>query len=87
MVIWKATIPIDKGTCEVSMPEGARPLSVQMQHRMPRLWFLCNPDAPIEKRTVRWFGTGHDAQAAKELGFLGTVQLHNGNLVFHAFID
>lgn len=87
MVIWKIEIPVCD-SASVSIPDDARFLAVQLQRDIPCLWFLCTAGAPVVQRTIRWCGTGHP-RPDDELGgeYLGTIQMDNGTLVFHAFID
>jgi hypothetical protein len=80
--IWKWTLQPGKTTIE--MPKDAEILTVQTQFHEPQLWALVDPGNNIEIREFITVGTGHSIE--KELGkYIGTFQLHNGSLVFHAF--
>ena len=59
-----------------------------MQRETPCLWALVNPDAPMETRTFRVVGTGHDIppDGADYLWYhVGTFQMHGGYFVGHLF--
>lgn len=68
----------------ISMPQGARVLTVQMQHSNPCLWVWVDPDAPLEERTFRIAGTGH-AIVERGAAYIGTFQMRHGDVVFHVF--
>ena len=84
--IWKFPVPI-QDTIRVSMPVGAKILCAQMQQGNPYIWALVDSQKPIEEVSFLWRGTGHPTE--DEVGFLhhyvGTVQMADGNLVFHLF--
>lgn len=69
----------------VEMPEGAEILCIQTQYGIPCVWALVQPDAPLTKRTVETFGTGHNVPENANRKYIGTYQLRKGNLVFHCF--
>lgn len=80
----------------ISMPEGATILKVARRdghtvvlgvgaHEAVELWALVDPDAPMRERVIRAAGTGHPMPDAAELTYLDTVQVRNGQLVFHFF--
>lgn len=84
LVVWKATLQWPADSQQVAFPEGSQLLTVQMQGRSLCIWALVNPDMPPVKYDIRTCGTGH--QVDPDVGsYLGTFQLHDGNLVFHAF--
>lgn len=69
----------------VELPVGAVPLCVQVQHGAPCLWALVDSTAPKESKSIVIHGTGHSI--SETVGqYLGTFQLDNGYLVFHAFL-
>lgn len=81
--IWKFSVPI-QDRFAIDMPVNARVLSVQVQHGQPQMWVLGDPYAPKESRSFIMYGTGHDMP--NDPGeFVGTFQVHGGNLVFHLF--
>lgn len=80
--IWKFEIPVAE-SFGVGMPSGAEILSVQVQRGFPCVWAIVDSEAP---QTTRYFcirGTGHPLG---EVGkYIGTFQVHGGELVFHLF--
>lgn len=70
---------------EYLIPKDAKFLSVQVQHGKPRMWFLVDPEAKLERRRFSGFGTGHEVSTEGLKDFLGTFQLDEGALVFHVF--
>lgn len=80
--IWKYDLEIDDRQI-VEMPEGAELLSVQMQRDRLRLWALVDPIAHKVAHNIIVHGTGHPVG---DVGlFIGTVQTHGGQLVWHVF--
>ena len=79
--------PLDiQDEATVMMPIGARVLSVQVQNGRPCLWAAVDPtETEIEKRLFRIAGTGHPIHDDVVDGFIGTIQLYDGKLVFHVF--
>lgn len=81
--IWKFPLVICD-TQGVTMPEGAKPLAVQLQGDTLCLWALVDPDAPKVCNTIDIRGTGHPCP--DHLGeHIGTFQLSGGALIFHVF--
>ena len=71
---------------ELTLPRGARLLTVQEQRGELMLWALVDPEAPTETRDFRIAGTGHLIdEDANTLRYVGTVQMSNGSLVWHVF--
>ena len=58
----------------ISMPVGAEILCVQMQADTMTIWARVDDAAPVERRLIRVFGTGHDASESVDLSYVGTVQ-------------
>ena len=80
--IWKFPVEItDYQTIE--MPANAQILAVQMQGSTPQLWAIVHPEAQVEKRYFRVYGTGHRVDQVGN--FIGTFQMHGGSLVWHMF--
>ncbi len=69
----------------VYMPKGARVLSVQVQDGRPCIWAAVDPSERVEKRRFRIAGTGHPIEDDVVEGFIGTIQMYDGRLVFHVF--
>lgn len=80
--IWKFPLMLDD-VVTVEMPRDATVLCVQVQQDVPCLWAVVNPESPKEKRQFRICGTGHKLDG--KVNYIGTFQLHNGELVFHVF--
>jgi len=83
--VWK--YPIDmKDFHLIDMPLGAQILCFQFQKEVPTIWALVNPSKDIEKvaRRFRFAGTGHTIDETG-LQYIGTIQMLNGNLVYHLF--
>lgn len=83
--VYKYDLPIGDWI-SVRMPEGAQALCVQTQHGAPQLWARVDIERPPVVHHFRMVGTGHDL--GTNVGrYVGTVQLHDGALVFHVFED
>lgn len=83
MKIWKYELEIcDQQT--INMPVGAKLLCIQMQHGKPCIWAICDPMAQPKPRHIAIYGTGQPMP--DDLGiYIGTFQIANGSLIFHAF--
>jgi len=76
------------GAQSISMPKGARVLSVHATHESACVWALGDPHAPMEKHRFGVVPTGEEWQSDDEeaLGsFIGTVHLRGGTYVVHIF--
>lgn len=83
MVIYKYPLQIT-GYQTLSLPKGAKLLSVQMQGATCCLWALVDPEHNIrESRTLRMLCTGESF--IKEGDYISTFQIPNQGLVFHVF--
>lgn len=69
----------------VAMPIDAEILSVQDQHGALTLWAIVDPSAPVVATAFAVYGTGHPMYADREHRHVGTVQMHEGSLVWHVF--
>lgn len=83
MTIWKYPLEITDEQ-SVMLPEGSDILSAQVQGGTLCLWVKVNPKAPLSRRTIRIFGTGHPVPD-EPLVFIDTVQMAGGALVWHVF--
>lgn len=84
--IWKYPIPIEDKFV-LTMPIGAQPLCVQVQHGQPCIWALIDTSKPQTTFLFRLSTTGYtdlDDNLTK-LDYLGTFQMNGGDLVFHVF--
>ena len=68
----------------ISMPKGAKILTVQFQNGILCLWALCDKAAPKAHREIFIHGTGHEV-FYYELPYIGTVQQAGGALIWHVF--
>lgn len=85
--IWKYELRAEEHFAHL-MPKGAEILSVQVQRGVPQMWARVDPTAEKERRHFGVYGTGHrvpDESEGVGLRFVGTFQLHDGDLVFHLF--
>lgn len=82
--VFKYDVPLDDEV-SINLPEGAQVLTFQAQREQPCIWALVDPSARPRPRRFRIAGTGHDIENAHELRYVGSAQLHGGNLVFHLF--
>lgn len=89
--IWKFALPVDTDDFTVPLP-AAVTLTVQLQRGIPVLWAAVMPATAEEGKRkparFRWVGTGQPIpEVIKSLpqSFVGTVQLHGGDLVLHLF--
>lgn len=68
----------------ISVPRFAVILTVQVQRNIPCLWVLLDPDADRIWRDIVILGTGQEFPE-EGLKYIGTFQLYDGSLIFHAF--
>lgn len=85
--IWK--FPLEMADEQViQMPAGSEALCVQMQHDIACLWALVYPGAKLVSRHVFLYGTGWEVpDAITGLNYLGTVQVNEGDEIYHIFIE
>lgn len=84
-VIWKFPLVVEDRQV-ITVPLGAKLLTVQMQRDQILLWALVNPDEPVvSRRTIAIVGTGHEhkAELFSKAQYIGTVQDYG--LVWHIF--
>jgi hypothetical protein len=76
-----------KDESELQLPAGAQILSVMEQKNEIVLYAIVNTSVEVTKTiSVRVVGTGHAVDFdLNEYGFVGTVSLHGGALMFHVF--
>ena len=83
--IWKYDLEIDDEQ-SIDVPEGAKMLTAQIQKGNLCVWAIVDPRSEKKPRKFYVFGTGHHNDFAGK-DYLGTVQIHEGNLVFHVFVE
>lgn len=84
--IWKFELDtVNMQTIE--MPYCAKILTVQVQRETPCLWAIVDPSLEKEKRHFEIFGTGNPIVEGMGVSreYIGTYQLHDGDLVYHVF--
>ena len=84
--IWKFQIPSGIAP-EISMPRGAKILSVQVQGGLPCIWAEVEPKAKLEQRRFLIVGTGHPIEPTGHVEYqrtyVATFQLEG--FVWHLF--
>jgi len=80
--IWKYELTLNT---ELTIPEGAKVLTIQEQHGNPQIWFVVNPENEKVTRSFEIIGTGHSFDYDESKQYIGTFQLSGGALVFHVF--
>ena len=82
--IWKYQLELTDRQ-DIVMPIGSKILCVQAQRGTLCLWVLVNTNSPTNRRVIAVHGTGFPiADNEFEIGrYIGSVQMHNGDLVWH----
>lgn len=83
--VYKYELPLGDWV-SITMPEGAEPLCVQVQHGCPQLWARVTIGNPPVIHHFRTAGTGH-ALGSNVGRHIGSFQLAGGSLVFHVFAE
>ena len=81
MTIWKFPFHISE-VQTISMPKGAKILSVQTQRGHPCLWAEVDPEAESQNIYLYIYGTGHTIKNLPQK-FLGAVQMDS--FVWHIY--
>lgn len=82
--VWKERLSLED-IQTLTLREGSKPLYVQVQHGIPTLWYLTDPDVKgIEEIKIRTAGTGHPINE-EIIQYLGTIFAYDGDLVLHYF--
>ena len=74
----------------IIMPAGAKALTVNEVAGEIFIWAEVKPKNQPSSRWVHIFGTGHPMdtyKSGKPLEYVGTVLQHNGELVWHVYIE
>ena len=86
LTIWKYPLDLLSDNIELEIPSPAKSISFQIQYGKPTLWCLVNPDMDTVKKKFRMAGTGYTIDdKLEDLKHIGTVQILNGNLIYHLF--
>lgn len=83
--IYKYPLEIVTGVATVEMPYYSHVLCVQVQRELPCVWATVDPRWPLRTHKFHVFGTGHAFPEFNPGLYLGTIQLHGGDLVAHVF--
>lgn len=73
------------GSWEIEMPIEAKILTCQLQHDKPVLWALVDPRLPTAQRRFMVVATGQGIPPVFDIEYIATVQMANGDYVFHLF--
>ena len=76
--------------CFISLPQGAKPLSVAKQGENDDvfLWALIDTDAGKETKKLFCLYTGWDiSDVVADMNFLGTVLVNDDQIVLHYFLE
>lgn len=68
----------------IEMPINAQILTVQIQHDKLCIWALCDETKDTIPIVISLYGTGNPIKEQPGQ-YIGTVQMYNGTIVFHAF--
>lgn len=71
---------------EVDLPREFKILHLALQNEIPCLWAEVDDIKPLIRMTVTFYGTGHIVPDNAG-NYIGTVLMHDGSLVFHAYIN
>lgn len=85
--IWKFPLTIAEGQT-VRVPRHSQLLTVQLQHGTPQLWAVCDTESKDYEYIKIWVrGTGNqiEEEARAIWQYLGTVQVQDGDRVWHFF--
>jgi hypothetical protein len=82
--IFKYPLPQLADEQVLEVPRGWNPLCVQRQGGAICIWAEVDTDQPNRKLTIFIRGTGH-AMPDEAHEYIGTVQMMDGNLVWHIF--
>ena len=83
--VWKQDITEDARQ-SYEWPQGAEIVHAEMQNGRPRVWFLCDPDAPKEARNFHLVPTGGPIENP-HLTHRASFLLFGGQIVAHLFED
>jgi hypothetical protein len=82
LVIWK--YPIDLAfEIKIKMPKAAHIVYLGQQRESLCIWILCDPDADMETRAFRIYGTGISIPPGWT--YVGTAIFEDGAYVWHLF--
>lgn len=82
--IWKYWLDVAEEQ-DLVVPLGAQPLTVQLQQGRPMLWAVVAPDASRAPTLTIFCRSTNQAMTGREGQHLGTVQMPDGDGVYHYF--
>lgn len=82
--VYKQKLKIDD-VQTIDIHEGANILHIGKQFGSVWIWYECDGEKPMTKRTIYCFGTGQEMPVDVKLQYIGTIILLDGELVFHFF--
>lgn len=82
ITIWKFRLLLEE--TEITVPKGAKILTLQMQLGTPCIWLTVDTKQEKEVRKFITFGTGHSIETLDNLQFIGSYQVSEV-LIFHVF--
>jgi hypothetical protein len=83
--VFKYELPIGD-TVSIDVPAGSEPIGLHLQHGVPCMWMLVDPDAPTRRRSFLVVPTGGEILVPRtDLKPVGTVLLYGGDFVMHVF--
>jgi len=68
----------------IQMPKGAEILCLQVQHNIPCIWALVDPEKPLIGRSFITMGTDWSIDNDK-MSYIGTYQIAAGAFIWHVF--
>ncbi len=82
--IWKVELGDDLGRWTLKIPRGSDFLGVGMQGGKVVVWFLCDPEEELVKKTFFIHGTGRMIYSGlNKSNYIGTAQ--DGGYIWHVF--
>jgi len=69
---------------QIEVPNDYKILSASIQHGIPCIWILVDPNNISVTLNLRMAGTGHPI-SDEIVRFIDTIELDNGSLIFHIF--
>ena len=68
----------------IKLPHDAKFLTIDLQHSVPYMWAVVDPNLDTVEVEILTSGTGQEIDT-NDLTYLGTYQLLSGDLVYHIF--
>lgn len=85
--VWKFEVRVQNGSMhKLITPKGTKLLCVQVQRGTICVWGEVDDTQPLVTRQINLVGTGHPMLLSSG-DYLGTVQLLEGSLVLHVYVE